>query len=45
MPRTRAEIEALLDRLDRCVADDLEDQHLDFKRWDESSIKRALLIH
>ena len=42
MPKTRAEIEALLDQLDRCVADDLEDQQLDFKRWDGSSIKRAL---
>ena len=31
--RTVREIEELLERLDHCVADDLEDQDLDFKEW------------
>lgn len=33
MTMTRAEIEALLDRLEDCVAEDLEGQHIDFKEW------------
>ena len=42
MPKTRAEIVDLLDRLDDCVADDLEGQHLDFKQWDATSDRKAL---
>ena len=44
MPKTRAEIIDLLDRLDECVADDLEGQHLDFKQWDERSDRKSLRI-
>lgn len=33
MTMTRAEIEVLLDRLEDCVAEDLEGQHIDFKEW------------
>lgn len=33
MTMTRAEIEALLDRLEDCIAEDLEGQHIDFKEW------------
>lgn len=42
MPKTRAEILDVLERLDECVADDLEGQRLDFKRWDERSDRSAL---
>ena len=38
MPRTRAEIEALLDSLEERCAEELEDQDLDFKEWDGSSM-------
>jgi ATP-dependent DNA helicase RecG len=40
--RSLSEILALLDRLDECVADDLEAQDLDFKRWIDRSLKDAL---
>ena len=33
MLRTRAEIAALLDRLEDCVAGELEGQDIDFKEW------------
>ena len=42
MPKARAEIEMLLDQLDRYVADDLEGQDLDFKEWDETSTRKAI---
>ena len=42
MPRTRAEIIELLDGLDDCVAEDLEDQDLDFKQWDERSDRQSV---
>ena len=42
MPKTRAEIIDMLERLDECVADDLEGQHLDFKQWDQRSDRGAL---
>ena len=42
MPKTRAEIEVLLDQLDRYVADDLEGQDLDFREWDETSTRKAI---
>ncbi|MDE2975763.1 MAG: hypothetical protein OXU64_13750 [Gemmatimonadota bacterium] len=42
MPKTRAEILDVLERLDECVADDLEGQHLDFKQWDQRSDRGAL---
>ncbi len=35
--RTAANIETLLAELNHCVADDLEDQYLDFKQWDLKS--------
>ena len=40
--RTAREIEELLPRLSACCADDLEDQDLDFKRWDESSMRASI---
>lgn len=40
--RTRAQIESLLPELDHCVADDLEDQDLDFKQWDTQSLDKAV---
>jgi ATP-dependent DNA helicase RecG len=40
--RTIAEIRELLEKLDNCVADDLEDQELDFKQWDSQSLKNSL---
>ena len=43
--RTLREIEALLGRLDECVADDLEDQDLDFKEWgdgDKAGFRKAV---
>jgi ATP-dependent DNA helicase RecG len=40
--RTIAEIGELLGKLDNCVADDLEDQELDFKQWDSQSLKNSL---
>ena len=33
MTMTRAETEALLDRLEDCGAEDLEGKHIDFKEW------------
>lgn len=33
MPKTRAEVEELLERLDDCSADELEGQDVDFKEW------------
>ena len=40
--RTSAQIESLLAELDHCVADDLEDQDLDFKQWDLQSRDKAV---
>ena len=40
--RTTAHIEALLPELDHCVADDLEDQDLDFKQWNLTSRNSAV---
>ena len=37
MTMTRVEIEALLDRLGDCIAEDLEGQRIDFKEWDTGS--------
>lgn len=42
MPRTRAEVEALLNSLEERCADELEDQDLDFKEWDGSSMDRSV---
>ncbi len=36
--RTLQEIKQLLDELQHCIADDLEDQDLDFKQWNEKSM-------
>ena len=35
--RTAANIKTLLPELDHCIADDLEDQDLDFKQWELKS--------
>ncbi|MBC2770961.1 ATP-binding protein [Pusillimonas minor] len=40
--RSAAQIEALLPDLELCVADDLEDQDLDFKQWDTQSRDKAV---
>jgi len=40
--RTQQEISTLLDELDHCIADDLEDQDLDFKQWDGKSMDKAV---
>jgi ATP-dependent DNA helicase RecG len=40
--RTAAEIRQLLDELDHCIADELEDQDLDFKQWPENSRNDAI---
>lgn len=40
--RTAANIEALLPELDHCIADELEDQDLDFKQWDLKSRDNAV---
>lgn len=40
--RTATNIETLLAELDHCVADDLEDQDLDFKQWDPKSRDNAV---
>lgn len=40
--KSTADIERLLDRLDACIADELEGQDLDFKEWDESSLNKAV---
>ena len=40
--RTTADIESLLAELDHCVADDLEGQDIDFKKWDTRSLNNAV---
>lgn len=40
--RSRRDIEALLEELEHCIADDLEDQDLDFKQWDPKSRDKAV---
>lgn len=40
--RSRRDIEALLEELEHCIADDLEDQDLDFKQWDTKSRDKAV---
>ena len=40
--RTIPQIEELLQELDHCIADELEDQDLDFKQWDTSSRDKAV---
>lgn len=42
MPKTRAEIIDLLDRLDDCVAEELEGQHIDFKEWGDGNSREQL---
>ena len=42
MPSTRTEVEALLERLESCCADDLESQNLDFKEWDTRSLSQSV---
>jgi ATP-dependent DNA helicase RecG len=42
MNMARAEIEALLDRLEDCVAEDLEGQHIDFKEWGRGNSREQL---
>lgn len=45
MPKTRAEVEKLLDRLDDCSADELEGQDVDFKEWgrdDRAALTKAV---
>ncbi len=42
--RTAANIKSLLAELDHCVADDLEDQDLDFKRWNVKSRNSAVKV-
>ena len=39
---TRTEIEALLDRLEDCTAEDLEGQYLDFKEWGRGGPREQL---
>lgn len=40
--RTAQDVTELLDRLEKGVADDLEDQDLDFKQWDSKSRDNAV---
>ncbi|WP_018716650.1 ATP-binding protein [Arhodomonas aquaeolei] len=40
--RSRRDIEALLEELEHYIADDLEDQDLDFKQWDTQSLAKAV---
>ena len=40
--RSLRDIEQLLNDLSECCADELEDQDLDFKEWDGSSMKKAV---
>lgn len=40
--RTIAQIKELLLELEHCIADDLEDQDLDFKQWDTQSRDKAV---
>lgn len=42
--RTIQQIEQLLPELDRCIADELEDQDLDFKQWDSKSMDKAVQL-
>ena len=42
--RTTANIKLLLAELDHCVADDLEDQDLDFKQWNLKSRNSAVKV-
>ena len=42
MPRSRQNIELLLDELDVRTADDLEDQDLDFKEWSRGGMRKAV---
>jgi ATP-dependent DNA helicase RecG len=42
--RTSHQIEQLLPELDHCVADELEDQDLDFKQWDGKSMDKAVQL-
>jgi ATP-dependent DNA helicase RecG len=42
MMKTTEQIESLLARLDHCIADDLEDQDLDFKQWNQQSRDKAV---
>ena len=45
--RTVAQIKELLLELEHCIADDLEDQDLDFKQWDTQSRDKAVrtIVH
>lgn len=40
--RTLQQIETYLSELDHCIADDLEDQDLDFKQWDVHSMDKSV---
>lgn len=40
--RSRRDIEALLEELEHYIADELEDQDLDFKQWDTQSRDKAI---
>ena len=42
MPSTCTGVEALLDRLESCCADDLESQDLDFKEWDTRNLSQSV---
>jgi len=42
--KTPQQIEQLLSELDHCVADELEDQDLDFKQWDGKSMDKAVQL-
>ena len=45
MPKSRAEVEELLERLDECSADELEAQDVDFKEWgkdDKQAVTKAV---
>lgn len=42
MTMTGTEIKALLDRLDDCVAEDLEGPHIDFKEWGGGNTREQL---
>ena len=41
-PKTRTEVEALLERLDEGTAEDLESQDLDFKEWDTRRLNQSV---
>lgn len=42
--RTVAQIESLLPELNFCTADELEDQDIDFKQWDQNSRDKAVKL-